>query len=63
MNFKMFTNAACDCNEPGSIGRTCGDDGQCRCKKEFTGLKCNECAPGYFGSNEDCQRKIEYFIS
>ena len=54
--------AACDCNEYGSKGRTCGTDGQCNCKRGFDGLKCNECASGYYGSKEDCQRMNEYFI-
>lgn len=37
----------CDCNNPYSTGNCAPLTGECECKKEYTGYKCQECANGY----------------
>ena len=61
---------ACQCNPKGTFdGGICDSQdvslnieaGQCHCKKNVMGLKCDECKPGFWNlsdSNPDgCQRK------
>lgn len=41
--------AACDCNEAGSSSNNCDSaSGQCPCKENIAGDKCDEPAPGYY---------------
>lgn len=45
----------CDCNERGSTSAQCNkSNGQCICKPNFTGVKCDHCAPGYGNIELDC---------
>ena len=38
----------CDCNTEGSIAAQCNSEtGQCQCKPNVIGLKCDQCAEGY----------------
>ena len=41
----------CDCNSLGSdLTTTCHPStGQCKCKDKFTGRRCDQCVPGYYG--------------
>jgi len=38
----------CQCDSRGSTSTVCNDDGQCNCKNNVVGLKCDECRPGFF---------------
>ena len=38
----------CDCNEDGSNGNTCDDNGLCSCKANFMNDKCDTCNVGFF---------------
>uniref|UniRef100_A0A914HKE2 Uncharacterized protein n=1 Tax=Globodera rostochiensis TaxID=31243 RepID=A0A914HKE2_GLORO len=59
---------ACDCNTQGSLDFACADyGGQCKCKPNVIGRKCDRCAAGYFnfpdcikckcGLNHQCDEK------
>ncbi|XP_078697736.1 basement membrane-specific heparan sulfate proteoglycan core protein-like isoform X9 [Branchiostoma floridae x Branchiostoma belcheri] len=41
----------CQCNDAGSFAATCDVNGQCNCKDGTTGLRCDQCRPGYFFLN------------
>uniref|UniRef100_A0A8C9T8A9 Netrin-G2 n=1 Tax=Scleropages formosus TaxID=113540 RepID=A0A8C9T8A9_SCLFO len=43
----------CNCNETGSIHDRCNEMGYCRCKEGVTGIRCEECLPGYYW-NQGC---------
>uniref|UniRef100_A0A1I7SML4 BMA-LAM-1 n=1 Tax=Bursaphelenchus xylophilus TaxID=6326 RepID=A0A1I7SML4_BURXY len=49
----------CNCDENGSLDSECNANGECKCKDGVTGLKCNECKPGYEDFSplgcKDCQ--------
>ena len=48
--------AACDCDGIGSLGRSCDvTSGQCRCRPNYGGRSCAQCAPGYY-NYPACQR-------
>ena len=41
----------CGCNTEGTIGNpetNCDQNGNCRCKVNVEGEKCNSCIPGYY---------------
>ena len=44
----------CDCNTIGSKGISCDDFGQCECLDNYKGSKCDECADGYYDTNQKC---------
>lgn len=50
---------ACQCDPTGSISAICDSfGGQCSCKSNVVGRKCNRCAPGTYGfSPQGCQGK------
>ena len=51
---------ACQCNAEGAVNNACADgEGQCTCKPNITGDKCDKCAPGFFGF-PNCQGIIIY---
>ena len=51
---------ACQCNAEGAVNNACADgEGQCTCKPNITGDKCDKCAPGFFGF-PNCQGMIIY---
>ena len=52
---KMFL--ACDCKPGTSASNVCDSEGKCRCNETYSGDKCSECSPGYFGY-PSCQRKF-----
>ncbi|CAH1240507.1 HSPG2 [Branchiostoma lanceolatum] len=41
----------CQCNDAGSFSADCDANGQCNCKDGMTGLRCDQCAQGYFFLN------------
>ena len=46
----------------GTSGRVCGPTGdQCPCKPNYTGAKCDQCAPGYYGF-PNCRSEYRYFV-
>lgn len=55
----------CDCNLNGTLSRLneCSiEDGQCNCKKNFVGRRCDKCADGFFQlevyDQFECQGRI-----
>ncbi|XP_030630773.1 LOW QUALITY PROTEIN: usherin [Chanos chanos] len=41
---------SCDCDSRGSVNRFCDPLlGQCECKEHVRGLRCDTCAPGFYG--------------
>ncbi|XP_055957014.1 usherin [Patella vulgata] len=45
----------CDCDPQGSQSIYCDpDSGQCQCKENIVGLKCNECSPNFFNFSLGC---------
>lgn len=44
----FFLCAECNCEAVGSVENTCGPSGQCLCRSNYAGLKCDQCAPGYY---------------
>ena len=48
---------ACDCKTGTSASHVCDSEGKCRCNETYSGDKCSECSPGYFGY-PSCQRKF-----
>lgn len=45
-------DAYCNCDPAGSIGRWCRYDGQCTCKRNVQGQRCDECIDGTFDLSE-----------
>ena len=39
----------CGCNSTNSITQHCDSSGKCSCEENFSGFKCTDCAPGFFG--------------
>ena len=39
----------CNCNLQGSVTKECDDVGNCQCKPNFKGEKCDQCNDGYDG--------------
>ena len=47
----------CRCDPERSEDKFCNEEGMCQCKKEFTGQKCDKCAPGYYDFSSGCLGK------
>ena len=45
------------CNYPNGVkdGKVCNDSGQCDCKPNFSGLKCERCATGFYDFENGCK--------
>jgi laminin alpha 3/5 len=49
IKFRFPDCLPCECNEAGSTGLSCDlKSGKCRCKPNFVGEKCDECAANLF---------------
>ena len=57
----IFSFKACDCNEHGSNGTSCDDNGICSCKANFMGNKCDTCKTGFY-SFPTCQGMQNQYI-
>ncbi|XP_048469662.1 netrin-G2-like isoform X3 [Rhincodon typus] len=44
----ISTFGKCNCNQFGSRHDRCNETGHCECKPGATGLKCEDCKPGYY---------------
>jgi len=51
VDINLFSDCNCDISgtEDGSI--VCDDNGQCQCKSNVIGLRCDACADAFFGLN------------
>ena len=45
----MYVFSACGCNAEGSISYECNKNGQCQCKANIGGSKCDHCVDNTFG--------------
>ena len=52
----MIFSIDCNCSK-GSSHKSCDDSGQCECQSNFSGLKCNRCALGYYDFEDGCRCK------
>lgn len=52
--------AACECDPQGSLSSVCDPNGgQCQCRPNVVGRKCDRCAPGTFGFGPSgCKRRL-----
>ena len=52
--------AACECDPQGSLSSVCDPNGgQCQCRPNVVGRRCDRCAPGTFGFGPSgCKRKL-----
>lgn len=50
---------ACQCNTTGSVSKLCDEyGGNCHCKPNVVGRRCDRCAPGTYGFGpEGCTGK------
>ncbi len=46
--YQISILAACECNAEGSTSTTCDADGQCNCKPNISGPKCDITEPGFY---------------
>ena len=46
----FFSFIACACDTQGTVGNdvTCNDNGECSCKYNVEGDKCDTCSAGYY---------------
>ena len=59
LNLVVFVFSACDCDLTGSTSFECNPvGGQCECKDNVVGRRCDQCAPGTYGFGPNgCSRK------
>ena len=57
-------NKPCECDPTGSESTLCDKySGQCACKRNVVGRRCDRCAPGTFGFGADgCQRECRFYL-
>jgi len=57
---RVWSSRSCNCNDVGSVNKSCDDTGQCSCKSLVIGLKCDTCVDGSFnlaaGNEDGCQK-------
>lgn len=61
--FEGGLGKGCECDPTGSESSLCDKySGQCPCKKNVAGRKCDRCAVSHFGFGADgCQRKFNTY--
>lgn len=61
----FFNISECSCDPTGSLSTNCDSlGGQCMCKKNVVGRRCDRCAPGTYGFGPNgCQRNMIYCFS
>ena len=57
VNLTTGEGVVCDCNCTKGVkdGEGCDDSGQCDCKPNFSGTKCETCATGFYDFENDCK--------
>ena len=57
VNLTTGEGVVCDCNCTKGVkdGKGCDDSGQCDCKPNFSGVKCDKCADGYEDFHNGCK--------
>lgn len=46
--FMFLFISACNCENTGSIGISCDNEGKCQCKENFDGNRCEKCKEGFY---------------
>jgi hypothetical protein len=46
--FVFIFISACKCEDIGSIGVSCDNEGRCQCKDNFDGNRCERCQEGFY---------------
>ena len=59
VTYIFFIFSDCDCNAQGSYGNTCNANGECNCKANIVGNKCNACSAGFYNF-PNCQGKLTH---
>ena len=50
--------SGCGCNILGSTSKQCASSGQCNCRTNIMGLKCDQCKPHLTGEFPHCVCKV-----
>ena len=45
----------CLCDVDGSVTSSCNASGNCLCRANYTGSRCDNCLPGHYFINGECQ--------
>ena len=63
--FEGGLNKPCECDNTGSESTLCDKyTGQCPCKKNVDGRRCDRCAPGTYGFGADgCKRELAHLTT
>lgn len=60
-------STACDCDLTGSVSKLCSSlGGECQCKPNVEGRRCDRCAPGTYGFGPEgckCKLNIKVYFS
>ena len=57
----IFLECQCDATK-GSDNVQCDESGQCPCKTNYSGLKCDSCIEGFYLDADSLCQSIIYFI-
>ena len=60
LNFTIIIFAGCDCDPVKTSAEICAaGSGVCKCRNNYSGLKCDQCADGFYGY--PACRRMHYF--